>query len=59
MFDTPLRYWRTIRHLKMRQLVWRVRLRLTSARIDAAQPAPPLRKPAGAWQPGPARAASL
>lgn len=43
-----LRYWHTLRHLKVRQMVARVRFRLQRPAPDL-RPAPPVRRAAGPW----------
>ena len=52
------RLWRTVRHLRARQLIGRARFRLARPRADLA-PAPELRPLAGPWQPPARRAPSL
>lgn len=44
-----LRYWHTLRHLKVRQMVARVRFRLRRPAPDL-RPAPAVRRAAGAWR---------
>lgn len=52
------RLWRTLRWLRAEQWLGRARLHLARPRPERGPP-PPLRAPAGAWVPPPAREASL
>ncbi|MBX6425702.1 MAG: alginate lyase family protein [Variibacter sp.] len=52
------RLWRTVRHLRARQIVNRVSRRFTF-RIPPAAPAPPLRPPQGSWRNCPGRPPSM
>jgi uncharacterized heparinase superfamily protein len=55
---TPLRYWHTLRHLKLAQVTGRVRFRLARPRPDM-RPAPLVRGGVVGWQPAARRRASM
>jgi uncharacterized heparinase superfamily protein len=55
---SPGTYWRTLRHLKARQIIGRLIFRLGSP-VPGSQPVPPRRLASGLWVPPARRAASM
>jgi uncharacterized heparinase superfamily protein len=59
LISIALRYWYTLRHLKLVQLYGRLWFKLYRPRVNATVLTPPLRLARGRWQPPAARATSM